>query len=167
MNKIKIFSLVSVIVIFGAGALIFLNNEISKNNRILSAKEQEQEGKVLGTSSVPETSSQVLDSAEKIFKKISVLEAKSIIEEQKLDSNFKIIDIRTKEEFDSGNIEGAINIDFNNNFEEGIGQLNKNGTYLIYCMSGRRSSEAIKIFEKLGFFEVYDLEGGYEKWITQ
>lgn len=167
MNKIKIFSLVAVIVIFGAGALIFLNNEISKNNRSLSAKEQEQEGTVLGVSSENETSSQVLNSAEKIFKKISVLEAKSMIEGQKLDSNFQIIDIRTKEEFDSGNIEGAINLDFNNNFEEEINKLNKKGKYLIYCMSGRRSGEAIQTFEKLGFSEVYDLEGGYEKWITQ
>lgn len=35
---------------------------------------------------------------------------------------------------------------------------------MFHCKSGRRSQEAAKIAEKLGFKNVYDLEGGLKEW---
>lgn len=79
--------------------------------------------------------------------------------------NIQIIDVRTAEEFNSGSIEGAINIDYyKSDFKTQISQLNKNKTYLIYCRSGHRGGLALPIFEELGFNEVYNLDGGYNVW---
>lgn len=80
--------------------------------------------------------------------------------------NQTIIDVRTPEEFREGYIEDAVNIDFKNkSFLDQISKLNKNKPIFIYCRSGRRSSLASKEMIKLGFQEVYDLEGGIVNWI--
>lgn len=76
-----------------------------------------------------------------------------------------LIDVRTPQEFASGNIEGAININFNDaEFEENIKALDKNVPVLIYCKSGGRSARALKIFEANGFNTVLELNGGYSNW---
>ncbi len=77
-----------------------------------------------------------------------------------------IIDVRTPEEFREGYLEGSVNIDFKNkSFLDQISKLNKTKPVFIYCKSGGRSSLASKEMIKLGFQEVYDLEGGIVNWI--
>lgn len=75
--------------------------------------------------------------------------------------NIIVIDVRTKEEYDSGHIKNAINIDFySDDFEKEISVLDKNKEYMIYCRSGGRSSEALEIMKEMGFKNVSELEGG-------
>lgn len=77
-----------------------------------------------------------------------------------------IIDVRTPEEFREGYLEGSVNIDFKNkSFLDQISKLDKSKPVFIYCRSGRRSSLASKEMIKLGFQEIYDLEGGIKNWI--
>jgi len=85
---------------------------------------------------------------------------------EKLDSGeFILVDIRTPKEFDAEKISGAINIDFyNQNFEDEVDSLDKSKKYLYYCRTGHRSGLAGNLAEKLGFNEVYELEGGITKW---
>lgn len=79
--------------------------------------------------------------------------------------NFVLIDIRTIEEYNSGKIAGATNLDFySSSFESELDLLDKDKTYLIYCRSGSRSSQALKTMQSLGFMEVYDLKGGIIAW---
>ena len=77
--------------------------------------------------------------------------------------NMTTIDIRTPEEYNSGHIDGAINIDFYaNDFAQRLEKLdNKGGAYSIYCRSGSRSGKALSTMNKLGFTNVADLLGGY------
>jgi len=76
--------------------------------------------------------------------------------------NMTTIDIRTKEEYDSGHIDGAINIDFySSDFTVQLGKLEKEKAYSIYCRSGARSGRALEIMKGLGFTNVVDLQGGY------
>jgi rhodanese-related sulfurtransferase len=76
-----------------------------------------------------------------------------------------IVDVRTPEEFASGHIEGALNIDFNSgNFENEITRLNPSETYAIYCRSGSRSGQAASIMHKAGFHDVSNLNGGLIDW---
>ena len=59
----------------------------------------------------------------------------------------------------------ALEIDFyKENFLEEIAKLDKNKKYLLYCHSGNRSGQALKIFRQLGFAEAYDLDGGISNW---
>lgn len=76
--------------------------------------------------------------------------------------NMKIIDIRTPEEYASGHIDEAINIDFYaNDFKDQLEKLDKSDAYSIYCRSGSRSGKALGIMKDLGFTNVADLQGGY------
>jgi rhodanese-related sulfurtransferase len=76
-----------------------------------------------------------------------------------------ILDVRTPEEFASGHIEGALNIDFNGgDFANEITRLNPSDNYAIYCRSGSRSGQAASIMHKAGFHDVSNLNGGVIDW---
>ncbi|WP_288550953.1 rhodanese-like domain-containing protein [uncultured Brachyspira sp.] len=74
-------------------------------------------------------------------------------------TNMVILDVRTREEYLSGNIPNAINIDvLSQDFKSKIDMLDKNKEYLIYCRSGNRSSIASSIMSTNGFINIYNLE---------
>jgi rhodanese-related sulfurtransferase len=75
------------------------------------------------------------------------------------------LDVRTPGEFMGGFIQGARNIDFQSgNFENEIAALDKNATYAVYCRSGNRSGQAVKVMHDAGFHNVYNLNGGVIDW---
>ncbi|MFN4124077.1 MAG: rhodanese-like domain-containing protein [Flavobacteriales bacterium] len=77
-----------------------------------------------------------------------------------------VIDVRTPEEIAEGYIEGAdLFIDYNGCcFNEEVAKLDKNQTYVVYCRSGGRSSNASDFMTKNGFKDVYNLKGGITHW---
>jgi len=76
-----------------------------------------------------------------------------------------VIDVRTKEEFVSGHIGGAKNIDFNSpQFEEELKKLDKHKCYIVNCQSGGRSSKATARMENLDFSNANLLLGGLSAW---
>jgi phage shock protein E len=84
------------------------------------------------------------------------------------ESGVVILDVRTPGEFAEGYIEGSLNIDFQSgNFENEIATLDKDATYAVYCRSGNRSGQAVKIMHDAGFHNVYNLEGGVIDWANQ
>jgi rhodanese-related sulfurtransferase len=75
------------------------------------------------------------------------------------------LDVRTPGEFAEGYIEGARLIDFQSDtFENEIAALDKNATYAVYCRSGNRSGQAVKVMHDAGFHNVYNLNGGVIDW---
>ncbi len=89
---------------------------------------------------------------------ISGSEAKKIIKDQ---SDIVIIDVRTAEEFASGHIANATNIDFYSaDFGAQISALPKDKTYIVYCRSGNRSGKSMQTFKDQGFTKVYNVAGG-------
>ena len=75
------------------------------------------------------------------------------------------LDVRTPGEFNEGHIEGAQLIDFQSgNFESEIATLDKSKTYAVYCRSGSRSGQAVKIMSDAGFTNLYNLDGGVIDW---
>ena len=79
---------------------------------------------------------------------------------------FQLLDVRTSEENQNdGGIEGAVNIDFyGDSFQAELDKLNKDIPTLVYCRSGGRSGKTAVMMKEKGFKEVYDLEGGMNKW---
>lgn len=68
-----------------------------------------------------------------------------------------VIDVRTPEEFNSGHVEGALNISVEDpNFQNVIATLDPNADYLVYCRSGNRSAVAIDIMQSMGFTSLLD-----------
>ena len=75
------------------------------------------------------------------------------------------LDVRTPGEYAEGHLEGARLIDFQSgNFEDEISTLDKNATYTVYCRSGNRSGQAVKVMHDAGFHNVYNLNGGVIDW---
>ena len=75
------------------------------------------------------------------------------------------LDVRTPSEFAEGFIEGARLIDFQSgNFENEIAALDKNATYAVYCRSGNRSGQAVKVMQDAGFINVFNMNGGVIEW---
>lgn len=75
---------------------------------------------------------------------------KEIMETQE----YTIVDVRTKEEYLTGHVKGAINIPYDE-IDENT-SLDKNKNIFVYCKSGARSSKAYETLKNLGF-TVYDL----------
>ena len=78
----------------------------------------------------------------------------------------QILDVRTQEEYNGGHIKNAFLADWNDQekFNQRIAKLDKNKPVYTYCRSGRRSSAATSYLQKLGFKQVYNLDGGIEAW---
>jgi phage shock protein E len=75
-----------------------------------------------------------------------------------------LLDVRTKEEYDSGHIKGSLLIPVDSLKEEAEGKLkDKDATIFIYCRSGNRSVTAANILLNLGYKNVYNL-GGINNW---
>jgi len=99
------------------------------------------------------------------IKDVTAEEAFNLIQENKSDPNFIIVDVRTPQEFAEGHIENAINIDFRSDaFKDEVGNLDRTRKYLLYCRSGNRSQGALSIMTELGFREVYHLSAGIIGW---
>ena len=99
---------------------------------------------------------------------VTAQEAFTLIQNNRDNPDFVIIDVRTPEEFTDGHIENAININFRSEiFRDKIDNLDKNKTYLIYCRSGRRSADALDIMRELNFREIYHMSGGILEWTEE
>ena len=61
------------------------------------------------------------------------------------------IDVRTPQEYDSGHVEDAQLIDVQSSgFDDAIGELDPDATYVVYCRSGNRSAAAADRMEAVG-----------------
>ncbi|MEM3061226.1 MAG: rhodanese-like domain-containing protein [Candidatus Bathyarchaeia archaeon] len=99
------------------------------------------------------------------IERITPREAYALIQKNKDNLNFIILDVRTPEEFVNEHIDDAINLNYySETFRDDLNGLDKNKTYLIYCRSGSRSGIALEIMKELGFREVYDMSGGITAW---
>ena len=99
------------------------------------------------------------------IKDISVKEVYDLIEKNKDNQSFIIVDVRTPQEFANEHIENAVNLDYySEKFRDELNKLDKKKTYLIYCRSGNRSGKALSIMKELAFREVYNMLGGLIQW---
>lgn len=95
------------------------------------------------------------------YKRISMDEAKTLMEKKE---GYILLDVRTKGEYESGYIPGAINIPLSDIDEEIISSLpDKSQMILVYCRSGNRSREASDKLSKLGYSNVLEI-GGINAW---
>lgn len=92
---------------------------------------------------------------------ITVEEAKKIIET----GNVILVDVRTQEEYSEKHIDGAILIPNETITDSQPAELpDKDADILVYCRSGKRSSEAAKKLADMGYTNVYNMLGGINEW---
>ena len=95
------------------------------------------------------------------FGDVTVEEAKSLVESN---VSLIIVDVRTREEYDSGHIEGAILIPVSE-LESRINELSKEEEFLIYCRTGNRSSNSVNILKANGYTKIFHMNDGIIAWI--
>ena len=95
------------------------------------------------------------------FGDVTVKEAKSLVESN---VSLIIVDVRTREEYDSGHIEGAILIPVSE-LEGRINELSKEEELLIYCRTGNRSSNSVNILKTNGYTKSFHMNDGIIAWI--
>jgi rhodanese-related sulfurtransferase len=92
---------------------------------------------------------------------ISPEKVAEILKTQK--DSYIILDVRTKEEFDSGHLDSAVLIPVDE-LETRYGELSKDKPIIVYCRSGNRSAKAAALLISKGFSQVYDMSGGINAW---
>jgi rhodanese-related sulfurtransferase len=76
-----------------------------------------------------------------------------------------VLDVRTPEEFASGHLPGAVNVDVSSpDFLARVSALDPTAPYAVYCRSGNRSAAALAEMAQLGFTGAYHLAGGIGAW---
>lgn len=101
--------------------------------------------------------------SDKIINEITTANFKSLNSVE----DIQLIDVRTIEEYNSGYIDGALNIDFYKfSFIDSINVLDKSKTTVVYCKSGNRSSKSALMMKSLGFKNVYNLKEGMNGWLS-
>ena len=77
-----------------------------------------------------------------------------------------LLDVRTLEEYNQGHIPNAklIDIQIPSNFLQDLELLNPSKTYLVYCRSGARSSQACILMKNKGIINSFNLLGGIIQW---
>lgn len=103
----------------------------------------------------------IVFSQENNFQSVNNEEFAKIIKKKKV----QLIDVRTAQEFSTGHLPKAQNIDMRQaDFQEKAGkELKTKYPVAVYCRSGRRSKIAAQKLVTQGF-EVYELNTGIAQW---
>jgi phage shock protein E len=82
-------------------------------------------------------------------------------------TRYVILDVRTTDEFNSGHIKGAVNIDITKSDAHAkIDRLDHKAKYIVHCRTKNRSQVAVDYMISNGFTEVYKMQDGITGWIA-
>lgn len=86
---------------------------------------------------------------------------------QKIDNkeDFQLIDVRETFEYEMSNL-GGENIPLGGILIE-TDQISKDKPVIVHCRSGKRSAIAIMQLERLGYTNLYNLQGGILAWAAE
>ena len=93
-------------------------------------------------------------------KNISPKQAMKLIEKEK---DVFVLDVRTQEEYDKVHIKNANLIPIQE-LEQNINKIPKDKKVIVHCAKGKRSARACEILKDKGLKELYNVEGGIDKW---
>lgn len=112
----------------------------------------------LGLSATP------LYSQDGVHKTVSADVFFDLLAERRDEGSAVLLDVRTPDEVKAGAAPGSENIDFYDpDFRSRINSLDKDEAYFLYCRSGSRSGQTLRLMKSLDFSEVYDLSGGWSR----
>ncbi|MEE3343093.1 MAG: rhodanese-like domain-containing protein [Bacilli bacterium] len=93
--------------------------------------------------------------------KVNYVKAKELI----INNGAILVDVRTKEEYADGHIDGAVNLPVDDINEDSVKEVvkDKYDVIIVYCKSGVRSNNAADKLKDLGYNNIYDL-GAMSNW---
>ena len=95
---------------------------------------------------------------------INFISDSDLIEMQEIE--YILLDVRTPDEFSSGFIKKAKNLDFySETFQNDLLSIDKSLPVVLYCRTNNRSTKTANILKENGFKEISVLEGGITDWV--
>jgi rhodanese-related sulfurtransferase len=91
---------------------------------------------------------------------ISAPKAAALIKDKK---DLQLIDVRTAAEYADGHLANAKLIPVQE-LPQRLAEIDKNKPVLLYCRSGHRSGNALKILQDKGYKDAKHIEGGIGAW---
>lgn len=77
-----------------------------------------------------------------------------------------IVDVRTAGEYGRAHLAGSSLVDISDpKFAQKLDKMQKNRPVFVYCATGSRSAAAAKQMARMGFAEVYNMQGGIMTWL--
>lgn len=105
----------------------------------------------------------MVDKAKADLKKATIAEVKEAIDKKE---NVVILDVRDKEEFDTGRLPGAINVSRGKlEFRIAAAIPDLNAKIYVYCLSAARSALASKTLVELGYKNVILMDAPFDAWV--
>ena len=98
----------------------------------------------------------------KIYRHKENITVEEMLEIIKTNNNVIVLDVRSKQEYNEGHVSGSINIPIYDLEKNAVQKLEKESIIIIYCSAGIRSKRGIQILKKLGYKNLYNIEGGIE-----
>lgn len=89
------------------------------------------------------------------YKQVHFSKMRELVENNKF-----ILDVREKNEYEAGHINGSVNIPLSE-IRDRIGELPKDREIFIHCKSGQRSYNVCLLLQHLGFKDVYNITAGF------
>jgi phage shock protein E len=84
------------------------------------------------------------------------------------DRSMLLLDVRTPAEYSEGHLPGAVNIP-HTELAARIGELSdaRSRDIVVYCRSGNRTTQALKVLGDAGFQRLFHLKGDFQGWSGQ
>ena len=83
------------------------------------------------------------------------------------DNNPILLDVRISEDYCESRIVNAIWAGKKTVLEDLLSEISTDRSIFIYCEKGERTKQVAIILQEHNFKKVYDLEGGFKKWVEQ
>ncbi len=107
----------------------------------------------------------IISCQKKTAKGVENIEPNQFAEKIKATENPQLLDVRSPEEFEGGHLDNADNVNWNDiNFVKNAKEYDKSKPIFVYCKAGVRGGKAANKLAELGFTEIYNMEGGIDKW---
>ncbi len=106
----------------------------------------------------------MLGSGQSTVKKISKQDYDNLTKDGKI----SVYDVRTPGEFSQGYLKNAKNSNWlDGSFSKEIETIDPKKPVIVYCKMGGRSAKAAQALEQKGFTTIYELDGGYDKYMIE
>lgn len=97
---------------------------------------------------------------------VNTKEMQALVQENKDNPNFVILDVGHAPAYARGHLAGAISLPAADaDFAAKLDTFDKSKIYLVYCPGGRWTPQAVTVMEKLQFTHIYASSEGLSGWI--